>query len=307
MSRYFLLTNDIETTSIVNNCLSDRTGELVANFGIPKMLDFLDQHGIKSTFFVTGYFANKFPNSIKSIINQDHEVGSHGFSHEYSLSFDNLSLEQQIEQLKKSKVILENITNTPVISFRAPALRINKYTISALESTGFKIDSSISSQRFDFFLTTGMKGKMKWLTAPRGVYHPSDASSVRKGNSPLFEIPVSAILLPYIGTFMRISPVITRILRKVVFWDAIWNSNPVNFLFHPTEIIDERHRFDRSQRRLGNPISHVLKDVLRPKIKVRNLGGEALDLLEEQVLFFKNRGFRFVTCKEYIKYEKQEY
>ena len=160
MHKNSILTNDVETPSIINHCLSDETG----------LLDLYNKYNIKSTFFVTGYIAKKFTKIIKMIIDNKHEVGSHGYSHKIKDLFDILSLKDQIENLKKSKKILEDISRKNVISFRASAARVNRNTAIALHESGFKVDSSISSQRFDMFLSFGNLKQMKWIFCPRKLY-----------------------------------------------------------------------------------------------------------------------------------------
>jgi len=96
-------------------------------------------------------------------------------------------------------------------------LRINEDTVRALEKTGFKTDSSVASQRFDGPFTFGSKKKLKWLLAPRRPYMISYDSVVKEGNSNILEIPISALFIPFIGTTMRISPLVTKMLRKFLF------------------------------------------------------------------------------------------
>jgi peptidoglycan/xylan/chitin deacetylase (PgdA/CDA1 family) len=297
------LTNDVETTSLVNHCLSDKTGKLVAEAAIPKVLDLYAKHQIKTTFFITGYFAEKFPEAVKQIFDKGHEIGCHGYSHKHTDGFDILNFEQQKEHLAKAKKILEDIIGDEVISFRSPALRTNEFTVRALEETGFKIDSSISSQRFDFFFSLGSKEKLAWLKAPRKPYFSSNDSLSKKGDSNIFEIPISAFVIPYIGTIMRISPTITRILRNYLCKESINKGNPINFLIHPIELIEEERNNQTIQRRSANPISYLLKDKIRHSLKTKNLGENGLKLLEEQIRYFKDKGFEFITCKDcYLQY-----
>ena len=171
--KVFFFTNDVETTSIVNHKLSDKTGEKVFKEGMPALLELYNKYNIRSTFFFTGYIAEKFPEIVKMIIPYDHEVGCHGYSHDVTLAFDMLSLNDQIEHLKKAKSILQDISGKQVVSFRAPALRVNKNTPKALEITGFKIDSSVAPQRGDFLLSYGSKNKIHWLLSPRKPYYTS--------------------------------------------------------------------------------------------------------------------------------------
>ena len=82
-------------------------------------------------------------------------------------------LKPHIKHLKESKAILEDLSGQEVISFRAPALRVNEDTHKALEESEYKIDSSVASQRFDMFMSFGGLKKLNWLTAPRLQQPPS--------------------------------------------------------------------------------------------------------------------------------------
>ncbi len=104
--------------------------------------------------------AERFPNAVKMVFSGGHEVGCHGYSHEVDQAFDKLSLNEQINHLERAQKVLEDITGQEVISFRAPALRVNHYTVVALQQSGFKVDSSIAPQRFDMFLSFGSLKKL---------------------------------------------------------------------------------------------------------------------------------------------------
>ena len=119
-----LWTNDVETHSIWFNALRDETGLKVLKEGMSLLLDIYREYNIKSTFFFTGTIAEKFPGVVKMILPYQHEVGSHAYSHEPDQAFDTLPYKKQLEHLKKSKQVLEDISGQEVISFRAPALRI---------------------------------------------------------------------------------------------------------------------------------------------------------------------------------------
>ena len=155
MKKYCLLSNDVETTSIWHNTLRDETGYKVLTEGMPLLLELYAKYDVKSTFFFTGYIAKLYPEIVKMVLPYGHEVGSHGLSHEKEDGFDVMPFEKQLSHLKESKEILEDIIGEEIISFRAPALRVNNDTALALKETGFKIDSSVASQRFDMFMSFG--------------------------------------------------------------------------------------------------------------------------------------------------------
>ena len=301
-----LLTNDVEITSIVNHCLSDATGELVADIAVPKTLELYSKYNIIATFFITGYFAKKFPAAVKLIHQSGHEIGCHGYSHEHVFGFDILNYSKQKEHLYKAKSILEDIISDEVISFRSPALRTNSHTVKALEETGFKIDSSVSSQRFDFFFSLGSREKLQWLQAPRKPYFTSKYSLSKKGSSKILEIPISAFVMPYIGTTMRISPALIRLLRCFLREEASHKGNLINFLIHPIELVLEERTQSNIQRRSKNYINYLLKDKLRHQLKIKNLGDKGISLFEEQIKYFEKHDFKFKSCRDvYIQNYKE--
>lgn len=300
MTRYCLLTTDVELTSIKFNRLSLETGELVWKEGLPLLLELYRKYNVKSTFFICGDIAEKFPEIVHMIISDGHEVGSHGYTHEVNESFDMLSLHQQKVHLDKSKKILEDISGQKIISFRAPALRINGHTVRALIDTGFKIDSSVASQRFDMFLSFGKKEKMKRIFAPRLPYRTDINSLYKRGNGGIIEIPISAFLYPYIGTTLRVFPRMTRLVRNFLHFESKFNGKPINFLIHPNEFIEETGKFE-TQRRATGTFDYILKDLIRQRVKLKNLGKAAIPLYEKEIIYFWKKGYRFVTLRTYIE------
>ena len=143
--KFCLITNDVETTSILNHKLRDKTGAYVLEQGMPRLLDLYDKYGVKATFFYTGHIAKLYPQVVKMAHGRGHEIGSHGLSHEVNQAFDILTPEEQLRHLKTSKQILEDIIGDEVISFRAPAARVDEKFPNILKEAGFKIDSSVSS------------------------------------------------------------------------------------------------------------------------------------------------------------------
>ena len=297
--KYCLLTNDVETTSIVNNRLSDETGGLVLREGMPLLLDLYAASGIKTTFFFTAHIAKLYPDVVKMIIPYGHEVASHGYTHEIDQAFDLMSLDRQIDHLKRSKDILEDISGEEVISFRAPAARVNKDTPLALKETGFKIDSSVASQRFDMFLSLGSMKKLNWLVAPRKPYFTHSENLWKKGKGEILEIPISALFMPYIGTTLRIFPFFSRQLRKVLAMESSISKKPIVFLTHPNEFIREESESSKVNRRSGNFFTYLFSDLIRHHLKLKNLGPGALPIYEKEIAYFNSKEFKFATCKEF--------
>ena len=296
--RICLVTNDVETTSILNHKLRDKTGEYVLHQGMPRLLDLYDKYGVKATFFYTGHVVKLYPQVVKMAYERGHEVGSHGLSHEVSKAFDVLPPEEQLSHLKQSKQILEDIVGDEVVSFRAPAARVDKGFPEILHEAGFRVDSSVSSQRLDMMFSFGALKKLHWLTAPRQAYFTQNDNIFKKGESDVLEVPISAFGFPYIGTFMRIAPALNRMTRHVLYWETLCNGRQFVFLTHPNEFIDEDQETTEIERRGSNYISYLLGDVIRHKLKVKNLGEKALPIYERELAFFKGKSFGFLTCKD---------
>lgn len=297
-----LITNDVETTSILNHRLRDETAQYVMEQGMPRLLDLYDRYGVKATFFYTGHIAQICPEVVRMVHKRGHEVGSHGLTHEVNQAFDVLTPEQQLDHLLQSKRILEDLTGEEVVSFRSPAARVDKGFAKVLEEAGFRIDSSVCPQRLDMMFSFGAWKKLHWFLAPRKAYFTKPDNIFRKGESQVLEVPVSAWGFPYIGTFMRIAPGLNRMNRQMLYWETLCNGRQFVFLTHPNEFIDETPDGKPIQRRASNPIAYFFGDVLRHKLKVKNLGEKALPIYERELAFFQKKEFEFITCKDlYIR------
>ena len=266
---------------------------------LPRLLDLYDKYNVRSTFFVLGSLAEIRPNIVRMIYARGQEVASHGYSHDYTKAFDVLSLEEQIAELKLSKDILEQIIGEEIVSFRAPALRVNEYTPLALIETGYKFDSSVAPQRLDAFMSLGSKKKRVWLKAPRMIYNTAEDNLARQGTSSIIEVPVSSYGVPYIGTVMRISPnFLTPITRQLLYWETNGTNKPINFLFHPSEAVDELSEESVILNRSKSVLGHFFSDIVRSKLKMRNLNDNALILLEKELKFWAEKGGEFLQVKE---------
>ena len=261
------MTADVESFSIPLNREDPGVVRQVHEEGLPRLLSLMAKHDVCGTFYFTGTFAEASPESVELVKEHGHEVGCHGYDHSPHRAFDVLSYEEQLNDLKKAKAIIEGVAGK-IVSFRAPALRINEDTVRALEETGFRTDSSVCSQRFDGPFTFGSKRKLKWLFAPRRPYMLSYDSVIKNGDSNILEIPISAFFLPYIGTSMRIAPKLIKILQKLLFFESQKTGKPIVFLFHPNECLDTGNEI-ATTRRTSNPVEYLFADVIPAQVEVK--------------------------------------
>lgn len=105
-----------------------------------EVISFLKTRGIRACFFIVGKYAEQFPERVKLIQEEGHEIGSHSHWHE---DCSLMSLHEFKNDVKKSINTIEKITGTTVSLFRAPSFSIRLDQLSALADLGIKIDSSI--------------------------------------------------------------------------------------------------------------------------------------------------------------------
>ena len=98
------------------------------------ILDALDKENTKITFNVTGRWAEKHPELLLKIQERGHEIGNHGHRH---LDYATLSYEENLEQIKTSKKIIEDIIKEPTKFFQAPSGSFGENTLKAAEELGY--------------------------------------------------------------------------------------------------------------------------------------------------------------------------
>jgi polysaccharide deacetylase family protein (PEP-CTERM system associated) len=142
----FLFTIDVEDWFQVENFkpwIAPETWfekELRVERNVHRLLDLLD--GFRSTFFILGWIAEKLPNLVRKIADQGHEVASHGYNHQLCHAMHPENLKQD---LIRSKQLLEDITGSEIVGYRAPSFSINHQTLGILEQCGYRYDSSYNS------------------------------------------------------------------------------------------------------------------------------------------------------------------
>jgi peptidoglycan/xylan/chitin deacetylase (PgdA/CDA1 family) len=132
--------------------------------GVPLILDFLDARAIRTTFFVPGWTAERWPDVVAEIHRRGHEIGHHGYLHE---ALEGKTRAEEEEILTGSSRILAGITGAPPIGYRAPLYEITHETHGLLREHGFRYTSNLQDSLWPY-------------------RHP--------GEPPLVELPVSWIL-----------------------------------------------------------------------------------------------------------------
>ena len=219
------------------------------------LLDLLKEYKVKATFFVLGHNARRYPHLMKRIVDDGHNIGSHGDSHEYIYK---MTSDEFRDDLARSIESIEKASGVKPISYRAPFFSITKDSLWALDDLkdyGIKYDSSMVP--VDYY-------RYGIPDCPRGIHSPTTCEA--DGSMIEFPISTAKILgktLPISGgTYFRILPY--RIVRDRI--RKLNNSGkPIIFYIHPWEIDPDQPRISLP-RRVGIPHYANLAGTL-PKLK----------------------------------------
>ena len=190
-----------------------------------RILDLLDQHNVRGTFFILGWVADRYPGLAREIVARGHEPACHSFWHRliYKLTPEEFRADTQ-----QAKTAIEQATGKAVLGYRAPSYSVTKQSLWALDilaELGFEYDSSVFPIRHDIY---GIPD------APRTPYQVSTPSG------PIMEWPITTFRMTGEhnwpvggGGYLRIFP----------FWyttmgmdRAATENIPVILYTHPWEI-----------------------------------------------------------------------
>ena len=110
--------------------------------GAPRLRALFAELGIAVTYFTTGEVAARYPDAVRALVADGHELGCHGVSH---TAFDTLDESTARREITESAALLR--TFAPVTSFRAPYLRFPEPYVRLLEDAAFTLDSSLAKYK----------------------------------------------------------------------------------------------------------------------------------------------------------------
>lgn len=144
-----ILTFDVEEWFHILDNPSTKTDEQWCRFeprlesNVARILDILERHDQKATFFCLGWVARHYPKVIKDIVERRHDIATHSDGHQ-------LVYEQTPEEfradLERSIKCLEDTSGQKVRAYRAPGFSLtetSKWLLEELIAAGIEIDSSV--------------------------------------------------------------------------------------------------------------------------------------------------------------------
>lgn len=239
-----------------------------------RILDLLDSFPFKprATFFILGWIAQRLPNLVLQIYKRGHEVASHGYNHHLCTHLNQKDL---IDDLKSSKLLLENIIGSEIKGFRAPSFAVNDTVIKIIRQTGYTYDSSFNS----------FSGHGRYGTIDLSIAIKKNATY--KINDNFYELPVSNIIIKKKvfplggGGYFRLFPLV---FFKLGMKFVLKEDQAFIFYAHPWE-------FDPSQ-----PIVEQASTGFKFRHYINLHKTEAK--LKALIKSFSDH--RFITCSEYI-------
>lgn len=236
-----------------------------------RILDLLDQHNVRATFFILGWVADRAPDLIRDVEARGHEIGVHGYNH---LLLTEITPEEFDEDLGKA---MEAIARTGIkqqpIGFRAPSFSMvnttKDWALPILEKYGFLYDSSV--------FPVGFHPDYGIADAPLTPYKITDK---------LYEFPMSVLEMfgrrfPFCGGgYFRLFPYMyTRYCMRKVNEQG----RAVVFYLHPWEVDPEQPRIknlsrsqkfrhyrnlDQTERRLGRLVNDFQFTTVREVLQI---------------------------------------
>ncbi|MCP4985810.1 MAG: DUF3473 domain-containing protein [Colwellia sp.] len=222
-----------------------------------RLLELFEQHQAKCTFFTLGWVAERYPNLIKVIVDQGHELASHGFSHQRATM---MTPEEFREDVYRSKQVLESASGEAIIGYRAPSFSFNDsntWTYKILKDLGFEYSSSTYPIEHDLY------GVPDW---PRFKYERAEG---------IIEIPVPTVRKNNRNTgiggggYFRLYPYWLSKRRIDNYLNT--EKQPYSFYFHPWEIDPDQPRISGAS----------VKSKLRHYLNLSRMEGKVVRLLED--------------------------
>lgn len=204
-----------------------------------EILDLIEKFSCTATFFIVGHLARRHPELVKYIVEKGHEIASHSYWH---IPLNTLSIDMIEEDIRKSKEILESISGTEIMGYRAMGYSLPQNPQSffkLLKKYGYRYDSS------------DKYGHQTILQSSIGLFHvyPSYISILGK------KIIFSG------GTYLRLLPL--YIIKKGIE-NYTKKGFPVCLYIHPWELNRDQPKREVSlkQKILQSPITFTTKDKL---------------------------------------------
>lgn len=101
-----------------------------------QLIDILNDHGVKATFFLVGQWVDRYPESVKALAEAGMDVMNHSDDHAH---FSQLSEQDIISNVNACNDKIEAVTGTRPTLFRCPYGEYDNHVVSAVNSMGMHV------------------------------------------------------------------------------------------------------------------------------------------------------------------------
>ncbi len=190
------------------------------------LLDILAETGAKSTFFVLGWVAERYPAIVRRIVDEGHELASHTHLHR---NLNQLSREEVARELVQAKDALEQIGGQAVRGLRAPNFSVSDDVLDVLAEAAYWYDSS-------YF---GFAQHDRYGRISMSIDAEVPVTEVRPGllEIQMTRVPVGPLKVPWAGgAYFRLIPY--PVFRRGVA-ERLRSTSWFTFYLHPWELDPE--------------------------------------------------------------------
>ncbi len=163
-----------------------------------RLMDLFDESGVKATFFILGWVADKHPQIVREIVSRGHEPACHSYWHRLIY---NLSPEEFRRDTIRAKNCIEQAAGQKVFGYRAPCFSITNrclWAIDILTELGFRYDSSIFPIKHEWYGIADAPRKPFQISTPSGPLTEYPIATFRLRRTP--NLPVGG------GGYLRLLP-----------------------------------------------------------------------------------------------------
>ena len=196
------------------------------------LLEALAQAGVRGTFFILGWVAERFPQLARDIHAAGHEIGCHSYWHRLVYRQTPAAFR---EDLRRARDVLQEAIGEAVVAYRAPSFSITRRSLWALDiliEEGFAIDSSVFPTFHDRYGISSAPLAPHWIARPAGAIREFPLAVYRLCGYPL---PIGG------GGYFRLYP----------YWFTRHGLRAINAQGRPAAIYLHPWELDPEQPRLG--------------------------------------------------------
>lgn len=191
---------------------------------IDRILKLLGEEQTKATFFTLGWVAERYPQMVRRIVSEGHELASHGYGHQRA---SDLTESEFFHDVSHAKALLEDIGGQAVQGYRAPSFSIgtgNLWALDTLLRAGYRYSSSIYPVKHDHY---GMPDAPRFAHQIRDGLMEVPPTTLRLFNR---NLPSSGggyfRLLPYSLSRWMLQQVNRRDAQSAIFYFHPWEIDP---------------------------------------------------------------------------------